>query len=124
MKCFIHGDKEAIAVCKECGKGMCSNCSAYTGHSGICPECTLSSLTAQRYEEARTRTGAIVCSVIMTILAIIFLFIEGLAIIALAPAIVIGICVIRTIVISKRINALDDEIGKLQRALHQGTAAI
>ena len=114
MKCFIHGDREAIAVCKRCGKGMCSNCSAYTGHSGICPECTLSSLTARRYEEARTRTGAIVCSVIMTILAII----------AIAPAIVIGICVIRTIVISKRINALDDEIGKLQRALSQGTAAI
>ena len=124
MKCFIHGDREAIAVCKLCGKGMCSNCSAYTGHSGICPECRLSSLTARRYEEARTRTGAIVCSVIMTILAIIFLFIEGLAIIALAPAIVIGICVIRVLVISKRIKALDDKIGKLQRALHQGTAAI
>lgn len=124
MKCFIHGDREAIAVCKRCGKGMCSNCSAYTAHSGICPECRLSSLEASRYDEARTRTGAIVCSVIMTIIAIIFLFVDGLALIAIAPAIVIGICVIRTIVISKRINALDDEIGKLRRALNQGTAAI
>ncbi len=124
MKCFIHGGREAIAVCKRCGKGMCSNCSAYTGHSGICPECTLSSLEALRCDEAKTRTGAIVCSVFMTILAIIFLFLEGLALIALAPAVVIGICVIRTIVISKRINALDDEIAKLRRALSQGTAAI
>ena len=64
-------------------------------------------------------------STVLTILtAIIFLFIEGLAIIAIAPAIVIGICVIRVLVISKRIKALDDKIGKLQRALHQGTAAI
>ena len=39
MKCFIHGAKEAVAACKKCGKGMCSNCSAYSGHTGICPEC-------------------------------------------------------------------------------------
>ena len=39
MKCFIHGAKEAVAACKQCGKGMCSNCSAYSGHTGICPQC-------------------------------------------------------------------------------------
>ncbi len=32
-------NKEAIAACRKCGKGMCANCSAYSGHSGICPEC-------------------------------------------------------------------------------------
>ena len=39
MKCFVHMDKEAIAVCKTCGKAMCAECSAYSNHSGICPEC-------------------------------------------------------------------------------------
>ncbi len=39
MKCFIHFNQEAIAACTKCGKGMCANCSAYSGHSGICPEC-------------------------------------------------------------------------------------
>ena len=39
MKCFIHINDEAVAVCKQCGKAMCGNCSAYTNHSGICPEC-------------------------------------------------------------------------------------
>ncbi len=39
MKCFIHFDAEAIAACRTCGKGMCAECSAYSGHSGVCPEC-------------------------------------------------------------------------------------
>ena len=39
MKCFIHTEKDAVAICKKCGKGMCSNCSAYNRHTGICPEC-------------------------------------------------------------------------------------
>ena len=39
MKCFIHTGVEAIASCKTCGKGMCSNCSAYSGHTGVCPAC-------------------------------------------------------------------------------------
>ncbi len=39
MKCFIHTAKEAVAACRTCGKGMCADCSAYSGHSGICPEC-------------------------------------------------------------------------------------
>lgn len=39
MKCFMHTAREAVATCKICGKGMCANCSAYSGHTGICPEC-------------------------------------------------------------------------------------
>ena len=41
MKCFIHLETEAVAACRQCGKGMCANCSAYSGHTGICPECRL-----------------------------------------------------------------------------------
>ena len=39
MRCFIHIDVEAVATCRRCGKAMCANCSAYSNHSGICPEC-------------------------------------------------------------------------------------
>ena len=39
MKCFVHIQEEAVAACRKCGKGMCANCSAYSGHSGVCPEC-------------------------------------------------------------------------------------
>ena len=41
MKCFVHIDNEAVAACRQCGKGMCADCSAYSGHTGICPECRL-----------------------------------------------------------------------------------
>ena len=41
MKCFMHPDVEAIATCKKCGKAMCANCSAYSNHSGICPQCKM-----------------------------------------------------------------------------------
>ena len=39
MRCFIHNEAEAVATCKRCGKAMCAKCSAYSGHSGVCPEC-------------------------------------------------------------------------------------
>ena len=39
MRCFIHNEAEAIATCKRCGKAMCAKCSAYSNHSGVCPEC-------------------------------------------------------------------------------------
>ena len=52
MKCFIHLDKEAIAACRQCGKGMCGDCSAYSGHSGICPECRLKGFKAEVAEKS------------------------------------------------------------------------
>ena len=47
MKCFVHIEKEAIAACRQCGKGMCEDCSAYSGHTGICPECRLKEFKAE-----------------------------------------------------------------------------
>ena len=48
MKCFIHWEAEAIAACRTCGKGMCAQCSAYSGHSGICPECRKNDFIKER----------------------------------------------------------------------------
>ncbi|MGN0765892.1 MAG: hypothetical protein ACI4MO_05385 [Christensenellales bacterium] len=47
MKCFMHPDVEAIATCKKCGKAMCANCSAYSNHSGICPQCKMEEYQAE-----------------------------------------------------------------------------
>lgn len=48
MRCFIHPEKEAISVCKNCGKAMCADCSAFSGHNGICPECRLEEFIQER----------------------------------------------------------------------------
>ena len=48
MKCFIHFNQEAVAACRTCGKGMCASCSAYSNHSGVCPECRKKELEEER----------------------------------------------------------------------------
>lgn len=51
MRCFIHTNVEAIAACRRCGKGMCENCSAYSGHTGVCPECRRNDFIAEVNEK-------------------------------------------------------------------------
>jgi hypothetical protein len=36
MRCFNHRDKEAIAVCRSCGKGVCADCSVDIGRGIAC----------------------------------------------------------------------------------------
>ena len=50
MRCFIHNEAEAIATCRKCGKAMCAQCSAYSGHSGICPQCRKEEFVKERKE--------------------------------------------------------------------------
>lgn len=35
----MHLHNDAVSICKNCGKAMCVNCSAYTGHSSLCTVC-------------------------------------------------------------------------------------
>lgn len=67
MRCFIHPQTEAIAVCKRCGKAMCDDCSSYSGHSGICPECRLNEF---RMEEDLLKKKIIKAIVTATIIGI------------------------------------------------------
>lgn len=39
MKCFYHEDREAVAQCKSCGKGLCKECAAARRAPYICDEC-------------------------------------------------------------------------------------
>lgn len=36
MRCFYHGDVEAVAVCKSCGHGICHDCCAEVGTGAAC----------------------------------------------------------------------------------------
>ena len=37
MKCFTHTDKDAVAVCKVCLKGVCLGCAQTFSHGVSCP---------------------------------------------------------------------------------------
>ena len=36
MRCYRHIDREAVAVCRHCGKAACSDCSEDTGQGIAC----------------------------------------------------------------------------------------
>jgi hypothetical protein len=36
MRCFNHHDRPAIGTCKECCKGLCTECAADLGHGLAC----------------------------------------------------------------------------------------
>ena len=36
MRCFSHQDKEAVGICKSCGKGVCSECAIDLGKGLAC----------------------------------------------------------------------------------------
>lgn len=51
MKCFNHTDREAVATCQHCGKGLCKECAAlYT--PCLCEECAQ---TLRQEQRARDR---------------------------------------------------------------------
>jgi hypothetical protein len=41
MKCFNHPEKDAVVVCKACGKAVCRDCGIKTGNGFVCQQsCT------------------------------------------------------------------------------------
>ncbi|HPG92806.1 MAG TPA: hypothetical protein PK675_05285 [Clostridia bacterium] len=123
MKCFIHSALESVAVCKRCGKGMCSDCSSYTNHSGICPSCKLEDYEAEHIEVKKKIIFKIIWSVLFALIAIICAIALSLPIFW-AGLIIPLIIMATSIVLFKRINFLDGEILKLRSALSQGTGVI
>lgn len=41
MKCYHHPDRDAVAVCTECGRGLCKECASFYAKP-LCPECAVS----------------------------------------------------------------------------------
>ena len=122
MKCFVHGAREAVAACRKCGKGMCSNCSAYSNHSGICPECRKAEFEAERtmlIGKKKTLLWGIVGWSFLTAVLIVTVVGWIFGVIAIVKrAIERG----KTI---KRIEYLTGEIEKLNKALsHHGEGVL
>ena len=136
MKCFIHFHDEAVAVCKICGKAMCGNCSAYSNHSGICPECRRNefirehnSLNTMLNNNKNATIGSIVLTVVFVLLAVILsITIHFIMLVLLIGAIVFFVRIFSLISRRKpiimRMNYLAAEINKLNAALQRSMAII
>ena len=136
MKCFIHLNDEAISVCKKCGKAMCMNCSAYSNHSGICPECRREEFIKERNDlnialsrNKSSVTKCIAVAVVISVLAIVLaIVISPILLGGLLVNLICGINILslknRRKPIEARIAYLTGEIDKLGVALQRGTALI
>lgn len=136
MRCFIHSNVEAIAVCKKCGKAMCTNCSSYSGHSGICPECRRDEYIAERknlISERKSNTASIVKSSLLAAVFAIVAIALAVAVTVYGAALLLGtlIFAIRIMVlvtrrkpITDQIDYLDNEISILTTNLNKGSGTI
>lgn len=136
MKCFIHMNDEAIAVCKICGKAMCGNCSAYTNHSGICPECMRDEFIKERNklrEEIRSLRNKMILYVVLAVIVAIISVVTGIisgpflfagVVISVVLAIFALVNHSRCKPLQTRLDFLTGEIEKLNQALRRSAAII
>lgn len=136
MKCFIHPDSEAVAVCKRCGKAMCIDCSSYSEHSGICPECRREEFERECTDLAETLQRNKKSTVTAYVLAALFVAVGVALCIAVSPLFVLlfvgaGVCGLRIwrLYVAKkpivaRLKFLFVEIDKLTAAAQRGSGTI
>ncbi len=103
MKCFVHANVEAMGVCKTCGKGMCAECSAYSGHTGICPECRLEEFKKELPRKKQNKKDCIWDIIIHSLMCIILVGI---------PRLIEDIQELKTL--NERIEVLEKEITRLE----------
>lgn len=85
MKCFYHGDADAVALCKSCARGICHDCCAEVGTTVACRgrcEADVESLTdlIARNKSAYGKTSA------TYLRAGIFSFILGVAFVGIGSS--------------------------------------
>ena len=136
MNCFIHPHKAAVATCKRCGKAMCENCSAYSGHSGECPECRNADYKRERaalIDERKSKIRWIVFEAVIIALVVLFtllMIIEAGAamLVFLIAALILVPFIVRNAkrlkAIKERLTFVEGEIAKLDAALGRGVAEI
>lgn len=136
MNCFIHPHKAAVATCKRCGKAMCENCSAYSGHSGVCPECRNDEYKRERaalIDERKSKIRWIVFEAVIIALVVLFtllMIIEAGAamLVFLIAALILVPFIVRNAkrlkAIKERLTFVEGEIAKLDAALARGVAEI
>ena len=53
VKCYAHPEKEAVGVCRECGKGICEACAVEVGDKLYCKACIREEVVKKGIEERR-----------------------------------------------------------------------
>ncbi len=71
MRCSFHPEREAVAACVECGRGICEECKIELRKRARCPEC------------AQRRSGLITAAGVLNIIGGVFWLITGLIFVAL-----------------------------------------
>ena len=56
MKCFNHLEREAVAICKACGKAVCQECGLETENGIACQQSCINSLSKK--EDLYTKQAA------------------------------------------------------------------
>jgi hypothetical protein len=57
MRCFYHHDVEAVATCKNCGRGLCPGCAVDVGNGLACPNRCEEEVRALNRVIARNKTA-------------------------------------------------------------------
>lgn len=57
MKCDKHPEKDALAVCVECGKGICDECRLNLGGKNYCQECADNLVSGKTDERISKKSG-------------------------------------------------------------------
>ena len=77
MKCSTHPDVDAVGVCVNCGRAVCSTCRTVVGGKTYCPACATSfSDVVKRKPTAKPIAGGIlgiIAGVLGSVLGIIFI---------------------------------------------------
>ena len=122
MSCFIHKSQEGVAVCKQCGKNMCVECSSLVEHSGVCPSCYKPILEGRVQELKETRKellGSIIGKIILAVL-LCWTFVYPLV----AIFKLIKMFKQRNQIIPAEIDKLEKKIVAVNNALNEGNANI
>lgn len=122
MSCFIHRKKEGVAVCKNCGKNMCVECSSLVQHSGLCPTCYRPTLIKQKnllLSESKQIGSDIVNKIILSVILCFTIFYPLFAIIDIKK-----MKYRKNEEIPAQIRTLDKKIKAIDKALSQGNAKI
>jgi hypothetical protein len=79
MKCFVHRDSDAVAVCRSCGRALCPECISEVGLSCACKNRCESGVA--RFNEMLTwgRPGPANPASLVSYDRVIFLMVMGLA---------------------------------------------
>lgn len=123
MKCFIHGDREARAICLICGKAMCIDCSAYTGHSGKCPSCYLGEFRKQKNGKLTLITFMVIFAIAATVASVILAVQQEQPLYYLLN-LLSAMFLIIAIVQSKKVKFVNRQVEIIENAMRQGKPQI